>query len=158
MGIDFGSTRCVLAVSRNKKIEVIPLDNSSGGDLWTESVISYSEKQPVIGKAAIRKLKTKPDYVIFDYKLLFNGYWRSQLTGYRGELWPFKVSVKMDGEPYFRAKTTDGTNIFSASDINAKFLGIMKEAAYSYQSNHVKGTLNKAVITVPQYFYNEGKT
>src|SRR5690606_21630358 len=53
MGIDLGSTRCVLAVSRNREIQVIPIDSSSLGDLWTESIISFDEEEPIIGKAAM---------------------------------------------------------------------------------------------------------
>src|SRR5690606_1895099 len=61
MGIDLGSTRCVLTVSRNREIQVIPIDNSTNGDLWTESVVAFDQEEPIIGKEATRRLRTKPD-------------------------------------------------------------------------------------------------
>ena len=156
MGIDLGTTRCVLAVSRNKEIQIIPIDNSSPGDLWTESVVSFNQEKPIIGKGAVRRLKTKPDHVVMDYKLLCDGYCFSQRTNYRGKLWRFQFNLKDGKQPYFTANTSKGQNIFSLAEINAIFLQRMKEAASQYQIEFNRGKLvNKAVITIPQYCRNE---
>ena len=150
MGIDLGSTRCVLAVSRNREIQIVPLDNATAGDLWTESVISFDGKQPIIGKAAIRRLKTKPDYVVFDAKLLYNVYNRNDKL--KQSIWPFKFSFSKENQPYIELLTSSGLKELSLVDINKIFLERIKKAATEYMNGFdSENTVNKAVITVPRY-------
>ena len=147
MGVDFGSSRCVLAVSTSNGIQAIPFDPSSA-DFWTESVISFDGERSVIGKEAVKRLETKSDSVIFDMKLLCNSGHRwnrqKQLT------WSFSYNFKQREEPRFVTMTSDGSKEFSLTDINKIFLEQMREAASEYQKEFNNGEcVNKAVITVP---------
>ena len=149
MGVDLGSTRSVLAVSRNREIQIIPFDISSPGDLWTESVVSFDGKKPLIGIAAVKRLKNKHDYVLFDTKLLYNNYHRKE-----DSIWAFKFSLNKDEQPYVESDTCDGLKEFSHAEFNKIFLERMSETASEYQSNFNNGErVKRAVITIPQYFY-----
>uniref|UniRef100_A0AC34QF99 Uncharacterized protein n=1 Tax=Panagrolaimus sp. JU765 TaxID=591449 RepID=A0AC34QF99_9BILA len=68
MGIDLGTTRCVLSITSGKRssTDVIPIDNSS--DLCMPTAISFVQEPPIVGKIAMRQLSVKPKSVIFDAK------------------------------------------------------------------------------------------
>ena len=150
MGIDLGSTRCVLAVSRNKQIDVIPFDTSSPGDLWTESVISFDGEKPCIGKAASKRLKTKSDYVVFDIKLVYSDYHRT--TKSEQSIWSFKFNMDEKREPYLELMTYGGFREFTLADINQIFLEQMQKEANEYQKEfNNEEPVRRAVVSVPYY-------
>jgi len=155
MGIDLGSTRCVLAVSRKGKIQIVPFDNSSPGDLWTEFVVSFDGKKPIIGQAAVRRIVTKPDYVIFDTKVFTSNSYKYLLRNQNNNILPFKLNIK-DGQPYLESMTSEGLKQLSFADINSIFLERMLEAASKYQGIFNEGNpVKKAVISVPKYFNSD---
>ena len=49
IGIDFGTTHCVVGLIRNDAIELIPLDNES---VLLPSIVSYQADQPYVGSKA----------------------------------------------------------------------------------------------------------
>jgi len=156
MGIDFGSTRCVLAVSVDREIEIVPIDSSSYANHWTESVISFDGTIPYIGKTAIRRLRTKPDCVVFDTKLLCNKYYRKKKS--KQLLWPFSFNIKEDKQPDLELMTSQRLKKFSLADINKVFLEQMLKVATEYQDTFDDEKLaKKAVISIPKYFDIDGE-
>ena len=154
MGIDLGATRSVLAVSKNKEIQVVPFDKSSPENHWTESAISFYEEKPVIGKKALKQFKTRPSPIIFDWKLITSDF----SFPYSGKnLWPFLYSLKNTKEPCFIIKTPCGYKQVSSSDINTIFLDNMKDATYKYQPQLHSQEKLSAVFTVPSYFSFNGQ-
>lgn len=153
MGIDLGSTRCVLAVSRENRIHIVNIDKGTSGDQrWIESVISFDEEPPIIGEPAIRRLRTKPEYVIMDWKLSCDRFFQRWRSHNINTVWSSKTIIKDGEEPCFKVQTINGEQQFSLADLNSIFLETMKKIATEYQMEHNDSNeVKKAVITVPQY-------
>ena len=154
MGVDLGSSKSALAVSRNKEIHVVPFDNLSPEDLWTDSVVSFDEENPIIGKAALKKLQTRPASVVFGSKLLSNDL---ILPYSRNNLWPFKYKLSNGQEPFVVIKTSCGYKKAFLSEINKIFLDNMKNAAARYRLELNDKKKLGAVLTVPSYFTPTGQ-
>src|SRR5690606_8043655 len=72
--------------------------------------------------------------------------------------YPFKFSFNKNGHLYVESKTCEGLKKFSLAEINAVLLERMKEAAIEYQEGFNNGeSVKKAVITVPQYYWEDDK-
>ena len=153
MGIDLGSTRCVLTVSRKARIEVVNIDNSTSGDKrWIESVASFDEQNPIIGEAAIRRLRTKPECVIMDWKLSCDKFFQQWRSKNANVTWSAEIIMKNVKEPYFEVQTINGMKEFSLAELNKVFLETMKQRATAFQEGYnTNKEVKRAVITVPQY-------
>ena len=58
-GVNLEATRCILTASMSNGIQIIPTDNSSPEDIWTEYVVSFNERQTTSANEAVRQLGTK---------------------------------------------------------------------------------------------------
>ena len=151
IGIDLGTTRCVSAISTERKIHIVPFDDQSQKDFLIKSVVSFDESKPITGEKAVEKLKTEPKCVIFDAKLLSIKNHRD--NNLQQSIWPFKFNVKEGGQLYLEIMTSKGLQEFSLADINKIFIEQIKEMANAYQKTlHNREPVNKAVITIPKYF------
>lgn len=70
MGINLRSTRCVVCISRNGRTETVKIDQEYA------IPISFAEKNPIVGSAALRKLRQESDSVVFDFKRISLMEWR----------------------------------------------------------------------------------
>ena len=94
-----------------------------------------------------------PNYVVFDTKLIYNNYRQNEKVNQ--SIWPFDFNF-INTQLYVRPLTCEGMKVFSLADINEIFLKRMVEAANQYQDafGHEE-SIQKAVITVPQYYCKE---
>uniref|UniRef100_A0AC34Q697 Heat shock protein 70 n=1 Tax=Panagrolaimus sp. JU765 TaxID=591449 RepID=A0AC34Q697_9BILA len=137
MGIDLGTTRCSVAVSRNKIIEVVP---DASGERSFPSYVCFEEAEPVIGHPAWRRLRTFPKSTIYDGKRMIG---KDFIMIEQNPFWPFKVTDSGDG---------NGVHI-EMSTISAILLAEMKRMASDYQADfNFHQSVTKAVITVPSFF------
>uniref|UniRef100_A0AC34RPC8 Uncharacterized protein n=1 Tax=Panagrolaimus sp. JU765 TaxID=591449 RepID=A0AC34RPC8_9BILA len=150
MGIDLGTTRCVLSVASGKKssTDVIPIDKSS--DLCMPSAIAFVQEPPIVGKIAMRQLNIQPKSVIFDAKraILPTTSHIQKASPYVkiDKIWPFGV-CKSHEQISFTVEDSKSTDQqpefhnFSLEDITLILLQSIKDASHE--------TRRHAVITVP---------
>lgn len=140
IGIDLGTTNSVVAVMEGKEAKVIP--NQEGNRL-TPSVVAFTDKGDVlVGELARRQAITNPKKTVYSIKR-FMGRRHNEVAS-EEKIVPYQVVGGSD--EYVKAKV--GDKEFTPSEISARILRKLKEAAEAYLGHKV----NKAVITVPAYF------
>uniref|UniRef100_A0AC34R9T4 Uncharacterized protein n=1 Tax=Panagrolaimus sp. JU765 TaxID=591449 RepID=A0AC34R9T4_9BILA len=147
MGIDLGTTHLCLAVSRNDRIDVIPIDESN--NLWTPSVIHFTEQGPLVGKIAINGLQNEPDSVIYCPKMLpSEGV--GQSFGYNlGSMVQYPYPNE---NPVFYVKIAGKIQEIPLNDVVTILIETIQKSAsiYQFDKNHEKEA-KQAVVTVPQW-------
>ena len=142
IGIDLGTTNSVVAVMEGKEAKVIP--NAEGNRL-TPSVVAFTDKGEVlVGEPARRQAVTNPTRTVYSIKR-FMGRRHNEVAG-EEKMVPYQIV----GGPEDYVKVKVGDQEFTPSEISAKILRKLKEAAEAYLGHKV----NKAVLTVPAYFHD----
>ena len=140
IGIDLGTTNSVVAVMEGKEAKVIP--NQEGNRL-TPSVVAFTDKGDVlVGDLARRQAVTNPTKTVYSIKR-FMGRRHSEVQS-EEKMVPYQII----GGPEDYVKVRIGDKEYTPSEVSARILRKLKEAAESYLGYKV----NKAVITVPAYF------
>lgn len=140
IGIDLGTTNSVVSVMEGSEVKVIA--NAEGNRL-TPSVVAFNDKGEVlVGEPAKRQAVTNPKRTIYSVKR-FMGRRHNEVAN-EEKIVPYEVTG--GANEYVKVKV--GDNQMTPSEISAKILRKLKEAAESYLGHKV----NKAVITVPAYF------
>jgi molecular chaperone DnaK len=140
IGIDLGTTNSVVAVMEGKDAKVIP--NQEGNRL-TPSVVAFTDKGDVlVGELARRQAVTNPKKTVYSIKR-FMGRRHSEVAS-EEKIVPYQIV----GGPQDYVKVHVGDKEYTPSEISARILRKLKEAAEAYLGHKV----NKAVITVPAYF------
>ena len=67
IGIDIGFINCCVGIYKNNKVEIIPNDN---GDMLEPFVISFYEKEILVGISAQRRMKRNPKNTIYGIRKL----------------------------------------------------------------------------------------
>ena len=88
LGIDLGTTYSCVAVWKNGKVEVIP--NESGNRI-TPSVVSFTNKERLIGDAAKNQIVKNYKNTVYDAKRLIGRLYNDKEVQEDMKLWPFKV-------------------------------------------------------------------
>ncbi len=140
IGIDLGTTNSVVSVMEGKEAKVIP--NAEGNRL-TPSVVAFTDKGEVlVGEPARRQAVTNPTKTVSSIKR-FMGRRHDEVSS-EEKIVPYEIT----GDPQDYVKVKIGDDEYTPSEISAKTLRKLKEAAEAYLGHKV----NKAVITVPAYF------
>jgi molecular chaperone DnaK len=140
IGIDLGTTNSVVAVMEGKEAKVIP--NQEGNRL-TPSVVAFTDKGDVlVGELARRQAITNSKKTVYSIKR-FMGRRHSEVAS-EEKIVPYQVV----GAPEEYVEVKIGDKQYTPTDISARILRKLKEAAEAYLGHKV----NKAVITVPAYF------
>ncbi|KAE9549002.1 hypothetical protein FO519_007794 [Halicephalobus sp. NKZ332] len=152
MGIDFGTTKCSVAVSRNSQIEVVQ-DNV--GHRSFKSFISFDQSAPIIGNVAFKRLRDRPQHVVFDVKRIVG---KPKVRDIQvDDLWPFQVKDSENGVEII-TKDMSRERTFTPTELTAILFKQMKEMASEFQKEHNEiEEIEEAVITVPSFFKNEEK-
>jgi molecular chaperone DnaK len=140
IGIDLGTTNSCVAIMEGSTPKVVINED---GNRTTPSVVAFQEDDvPLVGESARRQAVVNSKKTVFSAKR-FIGSKYSEVKGI-AETMPFDV-VKSKGD---EIKISIGDKKYSPSEVSAKILTKLKQAAEEYLGEKV----SEAVITVPAYF------
>ena len=149
IGIDLGTTYSCVAIWKNNKVEIIPNEN---GHRTTPSVVSFTDKERLIGDPAKAKVTTNYANTVYDAKRLIGRRFDDPIVQGDIKHWPFKVvKCPKTGKPQICVNYLKETKYFYAEEISAMILSKLKKNACDYLGINTKESLD-AVITVPAYF------
>ena len=144
VGIDFGTTRCCIAVNRRSGIETVALENAS--ERLMPSYVAFDEKVPKCGKVVVSRLRNRAASTVFDVKQIMGKEYKS-IT--HDPLWPFSVVNGKDNSVYIKVQDWKNEEIqILPEKVSAILLNHMRKKAEEFQGT----LLTKAVITVPAIF------
>ena len=144
IGIDLGTTYSCVAIYQNGKVEIIANDM---GSRITPSVVSFSEKERLVGDAAKLQITDNPKNTIFSIKRLMGLRFSDDEVQNEVKRLPYKV-VNKDNRPYVEVEFRGEMKLYAPEEISAFVLMKMKQIAEEYLGKAIKN----AVITVPAYF------
>lgn len=127
LGIDFGTTNSLIAISKNSEVEIINIDGSPK----VPSVVIHNDEEFLIGKAALN-----------------NTLKNTNSHGLSNALHSIKRFIALHKE-FVELKTVSGRKkLVSPIEISSYILKYLKDKA----SEHLGYQVERAVITVPAYF------
>nr|CDI70151.1 heat shock protein 70 [Echinococcus granulosus] len=144
IGIDLGTTFSCVGVIQNGRVEIIANDQ---GNRITPSCVAFTNKERLIGEAAINQAAMNPTNTVFDVKRLIGRRFYDEAVQSDTKHWPFKV-INSEGKPQIEVRHCGATKQFFVEEISAMVLSKMKETAEIFLGEKV----TDAVITVPAYF------
>ena len=140
IGIDLGTTNSCVALMQGGDAKVV---ENAEGTRTTPSVVSFDDKDTLVGAPAKRQSVTNPENTIFAIKRLIGRRYNDSALKEDIQTSPVKI-VDNKGDAWIESKGKK----YSPSQISAYTLQKMKETAEKYLGQEV----TKAVITVPAYF------
>ena len=147
IGIDLGTTYSCVTIWQNGKAEVIPNE----GERTTPSVVSFTDKNRIIGLGAKNLLTKNYTNTIYDTKRLIGRKFSDKIVQDDMKNWPFKV--KKDNtvdRPVIEVTYMNQIKTFYPEEISAMILTKLKKVAEEYLNEKI----DDAVITVPANFNN----
>ena len=122
------------------------------GDRTTPSYVSFSNEKDYVGEAAKNIAGNNIKKTIFDSKRLIGRKYNDREVQIDLKYWPFEVSQKNDGKPFYKIpKENNGNSIsiveYYPEEISGLILKYMKKIAEDFLGEKVKDE----VITVPAY-------
>uniref|UniRef100_A0AC34F1M3 Heat shock protein 70 n=1 Tax=Panagrolaimus sp. ES5 TaxID=591445 RepID=A0AC34F1M3_9BILA len=148
VGIDLGTSRCCMAVSRNNKMETVALENA--GERPLPSFVSFDEEDIKCGDVVLKGfLKYKEKYTVFDVKRFIGKEFHDIVPD---RSWPFQV-VEENDKVMIKTEDVHGEILKKPEEISAILLKYMKEKAKEFQGKPE----TKAVLTVPAAFTDSQK-
>ncbi|CDS39756.1 heat shock protein 70 [Echinococcus multilocularis] len=144
IGIDLGTTFSCVGVIQNGRVEIIANDQ---GNRITPSCVAFTNKERLIGEAAINLAFVNPTNTVFGVKRLIGRHFNDEVVQSNMKHWPFKV-INSEGKPQIEVQHCGAIKQLFVEEISAMVLSKMKELAESFLGEEV----TDAVITVPAYF------
>ena len=147
IGIDLGTTYSCAAIWRNNSAEIIP--NHETGDRVTPSVVSFSDKERLIGQAAKNQITKNYSNTIYDSKRLIGRKFDDESVQKDMKLWPFKVEKDPNSNrPLIVVNYKKQIEKYPPEVISSMILTKIKNISEEFLGKEIK----KAIITVPAYF------
>ena len=142
IGIDLGTTNSCVAVMEGGNAKVV--ENAEGARTTPSIVAFTSDGEQLVGQPAKRQAVTNSANTLYAVKRLIGRRFNEKDIKKDKGLLPYKVVEGKNGDAWVHANGRD----MSPSEVSAKILTKMKQAAESYLGSEV----TDAVITVPAYF------
>jgi len=141
IGIDLGTTNSCVAVIEAGSPKVI--ENAEGART-TPSIITYTDKEILVGASAKRQAVSNPKNTIYASKRLIGRKFTEEAVQKDIDLMPYKIVEAKNGDAWVQVNGED----LAPPQISAEILRKMKKTAEDYLGHEV----TQAVITVPAYF------
>ena len=147
IGIDFGTSNCVVSVFENGRVLTIPIDN---GKKALPSCVYVGDKATVVGREAQRKQTQEPKRVLCDVKRLLGCVYSEDCFQKLLPSLPYSVKRTDSDGIMLCVETKNGVREMSPVEA----AGTILANVVSNASDYLKGPINEAVITVPAFFNN----
>jgi molecular chaperone DnaK len=141
IGIDLGTTNSCVAIIEAGFPKVI--ENAEGART-TPSIVTYRDKEILVGASAKRQAVSNPKNTIYASKRLIGRKFTEEAVQKDIDLMPYKIVEAKNGDAWVHVNGED----LAPPQISAEVLRKMKKTAEDYLGHEV----NQAVITVPAYF------
>jgi molecular chaperone DnaK len=141
LGIDLGTTNSCVAIIEAGSPKVI--ENAEGART-TPSIVTYTDKEILVGASAKRQAVSNPKNTIYAAKRLIGRKFTEEAVQKDIDLMPYKIVEAKNGDAWVNANGED----LAPPQISAEVLRKMKKTAEDYLGEEV----TQAVITVPAYF------
>ncbi|XP_004506857.1 heat shock 70 kDa protein 15 [Cicer arietinum] len=145
VGFDFGNESCIVAVARQRGIDVVLNDESKRE---TPAIVCFGEKQRFIGTAGAASTMMNPKNSISQIKRLIGKQFSD--PDVQGDLksLPFSVTEGPDGYPLIHARYLGEVKTFTPTQVFAMMLSNLKEIA----EKNLNTGVNDCCIGIPVYF------
>ena len=145
LGLDVGNENCVVAVAKQRGIDVLLNDESNRE---TPAVVSFGEKQRFMGAVGAASATMNPRSTISQVKRLIGRKFREPSVQDDLKLVPFETSEGHDGGILIHLYYLDEKQSFTPFQIMVMLFGHLKQISEKNLETHV----SDCVIGIPSYF------
>eukprot|EP00250_Pteridium_aquilinum_P013504 c21375_g1_i1 orf=501-3035(-) len=145
VGLDVGNENCIVAVARQRGIDVVLNDESKRE---TPALVAFSEKQRFIGTAASASLTMNPKNTVAQIKRLIGRRFQDPEVQQDLSLLPFPVTEAPDGSPLVHVQYLGESRSFTPTQVLGMILANLKSIAEKNLQTHVAD----CVIGIPIFF------
>ena len=143
--IDFGNTYIRMAVYINDTIIVIP---NELGSYSTPNIISFTDKEILIGEEAKKQAALNPKRTIYNLtRLIGRNFTDEKEFKKEAELYPFDT-INKDGKIFIQIDIRGEKKIYSPERLSAMILFKLKKMAEKYIGTYI----DSALFSCPKYF------
>lgn len=147
VGFDIGNENCVIAVVKQRGIDVLLNDESKRE---TPAVVSFGEKQRFLGSAGAASATMNPKSTIAQVKRLIGREFNQPDVQDDLRLFPFKTSEGPDGGILIHLQYLGETHTFTPVQILAMLFSHLKQIT----EKNLEMPVSDCVIGIPSYFTN----
>ncbi|CAI0437191.1 unnamed protein product [Linum tenue] len=145
IGFDIGNENCVIAVVKQRGIDVLLNDESNRE---TPSVVCFGEKQRFLGSAGASSAMMNPRSTVTQVKRLIGRRFKDPEVQTDLKIFPFDTSEAKDGGILINLKYLGETHSFAPVQILAMLFSHMKDVA----EKNLEMPVVDCVIGIPSYF------
>ncbi|KAL6990790.1 hypothetical protein U1Q18_008912 [Sarracenia purpurea var. burkii] len=145
VGLDIGNENCVIAVVKQRGIDVLLNDESKRE---TPAVVSFGEKQRFLGAAGAASATMNPKSTISQVKRLIGRKFKDPGVQDDLRLFPFQTSEGPDGGILIHLQYLGQTHTFTPIQILAMLLAHLKQIT----EKNLEMPISDCVIGIPSYF------
>ena len=145
VGFDFGNESCVVAVARQRGIDVVLNDESKRE---TPAIVCFGDKQRFIGTAGAASTMMNPKNSISQFKRLIGRKFSDPELQRDLKSLPFLVTEGSDGYPLIHARYMGESKTFTPTQVFGMMLSNLKEIA----EKNLTTAVVDCCIGIPVYF------
>ncbi|XWS15583.1 hypothetical protein CRYUN_Cryun34aG0013200 [Craigia yunnanensis] len=145
VGFDIGNENCVIAIAKQRGIDVLLNDESKRE---TPAVVSFGEKQRFMGSAGAASATMNPKSTILQVKRLIGRKFNEPGLEEELKLFPFETFEGPDGGILIRLQFMGEAHEFTPVQILGMLLSHLKQIA----EKNLEMSVSDCVIAIPSYF------
>ncbi|CAJ1955198.1 unnamed protein product [Sphenostylis stenocarpa] len=145
VGFDFGNESCIVAVARQRGIDVVLNDESKRE---TPAIVCFGDKQRFLGTAGAASTMMNPKNSISQIKRLIGRQFADPELQRDLKTFPFAVTEGPDGYPLIHARYLGEVKTFTPTQVFGMMLSNLKEIA----EKNLNAAVVDCCIGIPLYF------
>ena len=149
LGIDLGTTNSCVGVFRNGKVEIIPNDF---GDKITPSIVAFTEKGILVGKAAKLQIIKNPSNTIYNSKRFIGKKITDKEIKKELKLYPVQIEKNNKNNKILFSIIKDGKKENKSPEEILSIILLKLKSFASIYLKELKEEIKDAIITVPASF------